>query len=504
MINAGRVLIIPKGEWTNLESYEMLDLVTRGDIAYIARQASVGVDPATDTQLTYWQPFGTAAKIATTTTPGLVMPDGTTVTIDATGLISANIGISDINNVTITSISNGQILQYNSSTQKWENKSLGSAASRNATSSITSGSTDLIESGAVNSLKQTLTKDLMKEKKKDLNSRYFLFVGDSYGDESGEWASLVISYLGLTHATKLCVSGASFRDSNPQYNFLTQIQNYNGDKSLITDIVVCGGFNDSISDDPSAYTDTISGMVAFNTYVKANYPNANVSLGYIGNGSDRDTQGLIGARVYAARNVCREVYYNRAALLGWSILYNVEYTLCPYIGLLGNDGVHPSSAGNSALCISIAQAIKNGMCDVIYPESTLNPSGAIGSVSTGDIKYKMCNDKATISSRIFTILTNAGTVFSSGTKAKIATLRNILLNKEICFLGYTRLYNLEVDNVATSTYLWIPVMITIDEQSLYITPLTTDGATSHTYNYVSAGYLTLCDFDYEFDSMITV
>lgn len=156
MINAGRVLIIPKGEWTNLESYEMLDLVTRGDIAYIARQASVGVDPATDTQLTYWQPFGTAAKIATTTTPGLVMPDGTTVTIDATGLISANIGISDINNVTITSISNGQILQYNSSTQKWENKNLGSAASRNATSSITSGSTDLIESGAVSSLKQTL------------------------------------------------------------------------------------------------------------------------------------------------------------------------------------------------------------------------------------------------------------------------------------------------------------------------------------------------------------
>ena len=104
MIDAGRILIIPRGEWTNLESYEMLDLVTRGDIAYIARQASVGVDPATDTQLTYWQPFGTAAKIATTTTPGLVMPDGTTVTIDATGLISANIGISDINNVTITSI----------------------------------------------------------------------------------------------------------------------------------------------------------------------------------------------------------------------------------------------------------------------------------------------------------------------------------------------------------------------------------------------------------------
>lgn len=156
MINAGRVLIIPKGEWTNLESYEMLDLVTRGDIAYIARQASVGVDPATDTQLTYWQPFGTAAKIATTSVPGIVMPDGTTITIDETGLITADLGVSDLNNVTISSIANGQILQYNSTTQKFENKSLGTAAARNATSAITSGSTDLIESGAVSSLKQTL------------------------------------------------------------------------------------------------------------------------------------------------------------------------------------------------------------------------------------------------------------------------------------------------------------------------------------------------------------
>lgn len=156
MINAGRILIIPKGEWTNLESYEMLDLVTRGDIAYIARQASVGVDPATDTQLTYWQPFGTAAKIATTSVPGIVMPDGTTITIDETGLITADLGVSDLNNVTISSIANGQILQYNSTTQKFENKSLGTAAAKNATSAITSGSTDLIESGAVSSLKQTL------------------------------------------------------------------------------------------------------------------------------------------------------------------------------------------------------------------------------------------------------------------------------------------------------------------------------------------------------------
>lgn len=156
MVNAGRILIIAKGAWDSLTSYEQLDLVTRNDTAYLARQGSVGVDPATDTAMTYWQPFGTAVKIATTSVPGIVMPDGTTITIDETGLITADLGVSDLKNVVISSIANGQILQYNSSTQKWENKSLGTAAARNATSAITSGSTDLIESGAVSSLKQTL------------------------------------------------------------------------------------------------------------------------------------------------------------------------------------------------------------------------------------------------------------------------------------------------------------------------------------------------------------
>ncbi len=160
MVNAGRVLIIPKGTWSNLVTYEMLDLVTAGDIAYIAKQASVGQDPTQDTSMTYWQPFGTAAKIATTSEPGLVMPDGTTITIDNTGLISVILGITGLTDVAITSLSNGQILQYDGSTSKWKNVSLGTAASRNATSSITSGSTDLIESGAVNALQQTLEQSI--------------------------------------------------------------------------------------------------------------------------------------------------------------------------------------------------------------------------------------------------------------------------------------------------------------------------------------------------------
>lgn len=156
MVIAGRVLIIPKGAWTNLTPYEMLDLVSEGDKAYLARQASVGMRPSEDASMTYWQPFGSSASIATTDTPGLVMPDGVTITVDATGLIVANLNVADLKDIKITNLANGDILKYDGTQSKWVNVALGTAATRNATSSITSGSTDLIESGSVYSLKQTL------------------------------------------------------------------------------------------------------------------------------------------------------------------------------------------------------------------------------------------------------------------------------------------------------------------------------------------------------------
>ena len=160
MVNAGRILIIPKGNWTNLENYEMLDLVSEGQIAYIARQASVGVRPSSDLQMQYWQPFGSAAVIATLETPGLVMPDGITITIDETGLIVASLNVSNLKDIKLTNLANGDVLKYDGTQSKWVNVALGTAATRNATSSITSGSTDLIESGAVNALKQTLEQSI--------------------------------------------------------------------------------------------------------------------------------------------------------------------------------------------------------------------------------------------------------------------------------------------------------------------------------------------------------
>lgn len=144
MVSAGRILIMPKGDWSALTSYDMLDLVSLNGIAYLARQASVGQNPATDASMTYWQPFGSASSIATPSSPGLVMPDDESIKIDGTGKINVNIdnstlvydstndylkavistALSSLTDVNVTSAQNGQALIYDSTSQKWENTTL--------------------------------------------------------------------------------------------------------------------------------------------------------------------------------------------------------------------------------------------------------------------------------------------------------------------------------------------------------------------------------------------
>jgi len=144
MVNAGRILIMPRGDWNSQDTFDMLDLVSYNSVAYLARQQSVGVNPATDTSYTYWQPFGSASSIATPTTPGLVMPDSETILVDAAGEISVpidnstivvdqntgklkaavNSALSTLTDVQIASATNGQALIYDSSAQKWKNANM--------------------------------------------------------------------------------------------------------------------------------------------------------------------------------------------------------------------------------------------------------------------------------------------------------------------------------------------------------------------------------------------
>ena len=53
MATAGRILIIPRGDWIESETYEMLDLVNHGGTSWLAKRLSVGIAPSADTS-DYW------------------------------------------------------------------------------------------------------------------------------------------------------------------------------------------------------------------------------------------------------------------------------------------------------------------------------------------------------------------------------------------------------------------------------------------------------------------
>lgn len=54
MASAGRILILPKGNWNVESEYEMLDLVYYGGTSWLAKKPSVGIEP-TDDNAEYWQ-----------------------------------------------------------------------------------------------------------------------------------------------------------------------------------------------------------------------------------------------------------------------------------------------------------------------------------------------------------------------------------------------------------------------------------------------------------------
>ena len=91
MAVAGRVAIVPKGEWSANATYKRLDAVTHNNTLYFAKK---NVPTGTVTSNTeYWSKSiaGGASAIATTEDAGVVKPDGKSMSVDESGTLSINL-----------------------------------------------------------------------------------------------------------------------------------------------------------------------------------------------------------------------------------------------------------------------------------------------------------------------------------------------------------------------------------------------------------------------------
>lgn len=91
MAVAGRVAIVPKGDWSADAAYKRLDAVTYNNTLYFAKKEVPAGTATSNTE--YWSKsiVGGASAIATTEDAGVVKPDGKSMSVDESGTLSINL-----------------------------------------------------------------------------------------------------------------------------------------------------------------------------------------------------------------------------------------------------------------------------------------------------------------------------------------------------------------------------------------------------------------------------
>ena len=186
-----------------------------------------------------------------------------------------------------------------------------------------------------------------------------IFVSDSYANSDyGTLFASIATYLGLTSEDWYDghVSGGSFGDGT----LLTGMQTLAGtmtseQKAAIKHIDIFCGINDA----GRGSLDIINGITAYITYCKSTFPNADYTMGYIGNIVEPGSNN----RNFVGRYTSLQLYSQTAGLLGVKFVSGLENILHDY-SLMGADGVHPNANGTGLLARYIANSIRGGQVDI--------------------------------------------------------------------------------------------------------------------------------------------
>ena len=198
--------------------------------------------------------------------------------------------------------------------------------------------------------------------------RKILFVGDSYaegyshdGNNPG-WCEYAAGDMGLgsDEYRKVYTGGYAFNNGTFT-SLLAQCQD-----SDITDVVVCGGFNDRTATASSI----LSGISAFKAAAESRWPGVRVYVGFVawikaGSGSSakdnwQEIREELTGTVLPAYQDC--IKY------GCAYLNNVEYWIND-AGLTPTDGYHPSAEGNASIGKAVANAFRCGSAPLPYNDS---------------------------------------------------------------------------------------------------------------------------------------
>lgn len=179
---------------------------------------------------------------------------------------------------------------------------------------------------------------------------YFIICGDSYCVERSDyktWPMLLRDQLGLPEIQyqNISIGGYGFIGQNGTHQGQISAASITADKNKITKIFVGCGYNDRTYEADAIY----SAMASFNSYVKANFPNAEIILVYAAMDNVSSTRAQL-ANVFQA--------YSRCAELGWKMID--AHCLIAGLYYMREDGHHPNAQGSMELFKKISAEIRGG------------------------------------------------------------------------------------------------------------------------------------------------
>ena len=188
-----------------------------------------------------------------------------------------------------------------------------------------------------------------------LDNKKYIFIGDSYAEGTYSWATALKEKMGLTSANCTIAATGGYSFGYPHKWFSTILDSLDAD-STVTDIVVCGGYNDK----QASYDDINAGVADFVRVRDEKFPNAHIHIGFIGYTKFPWSRAPLKEKIG---------FYIRAASQypNCSYLNNVEYSMLRIYEVFLSDGYHPNALGQRYISDNLHQALLTGSADCKFP-----------------------------------------------------------------------------------------------------------------------------------------
>lgn len=302
-----------------------------------------------------------------------------------------------------------------------------------------------------------------------IGNMHWIFIGDSYnaganpdGDPFNPYGNRIINKLGLTESYSAGLDGAAFTSSG-YLAVLQGIENNVTYPEHITDIMVCGGYNDRIL----SAADITSGISDFVAYCHSQYPNARVHVGCIGRHRGDTT-------IQTAIHNISLMSFMQCVNYGATFIKDSDLCLHTYANFT-SDNIHPNDNGQEEIATALCNYVlgkgisKHG---VALPFTVSNSSiGTVAGSGYMEIDNNMISMEFTALSLAITTPT---TITCSGTPLDMGIISGAYITSSMAYFT-------SVDTALTihngSDYQTVHGSLKIGaDNHLYFTPVDTNGS----------------------------